>query len=97
MNARRSSRGSWSCAGALEELRELARGIHPAVLSNTASSPRRSLLERADRGPARGAVERACPSRSRRRVLRRRRVAGQRPEVRGRGRGADRVAQEEAR
>ena len=82
---RRSRAASRTCAAALAELRELARGLHPAVLTRARACRRRS------RRSPRGLRCRSCSTRPRRAaacrprdgaVLRRRRGADQRRQVR---------------
>ena len=70
---------------ALEELRELARGIHPAILTDRGLEPALQSLvpARADARDARGGARPAAArGRRGRRVLRRRRGAHERREVR---------------
>ena len=80
---------------ALEELRELARGIHPAVLSDRGLGPALEAL--AGRSPCRSSSRATPPERlpaagRGRRLLRRRRGADQRGQVRERVAGARRVS-----
>ena len=73
-------------AAALDELRELARGIHPAVLTDRGLTAAVETLARRSPVPGRGADAGGTAADARRggRVLRHRRVARQRQQVRAR-------------